>query len=178
VPDESAGESILSTPSESNALFMSRRLWAELGGYGEEFIEPGGGYANLDMWTRATTFPGALPILLLGESTFHQLHGGVATNAVVPRQVEMHAEYERIRGTSHEVPTLDLHYWGSVANRAFRERGSGERVDLDDPALWSAFRERDRAIAELEAVVDSTIWRSTAWYRRLRNGRAPGTSPS
>ena len=53
--------------------------------------------------SRAVTiieFAMVAPVMLLGEATFHQFHGGVATN--VPRAehpwARMAAEYEAIRG--------------------------------------------------------------------------------
>ena len=67
---------------ESNALFMHRALWAELGGYDEAFQEPGGGVVNPDTLVRACALPGAQLIRILGEGTFHQLHGGLSTSTL------------------------------------------------------------------------------------------------
>lgn len=39
--------------NESNALFLKREMWAELGGYDEHFVSPGGGFVNLDTYKRA-----------------------------------------------------------------------------------------------------------------------------
>lgn len=66
--------------AETNALFMFRNLWDELGGYDESFETPGGGLVNLDTYLRATEAKGSVLVNLLGEGTFHQVHGGVATN--------------------------------------------------------------------------------------------------
>lgn len=66
--------------AETNALFMSRVLWEELGGYDERFMTPGGGLVNLDTYLRATELEKSLLVKLLGEGTFHQVHGGIATN--------------------------------------------------------------------------------------------------
>jgi len=65
---------------ESNALFLPRALWGELGGYDPDFAEPGGGVANPDTFIRACGLPGAQLIRVLGEGTFHQFHGGVSTS--------------------------------------------------------------------------------------------------
>jgi hypothetical protein len=65
---------------ESNALFMSRTLWDELGGYDEQFVEPGGGAVNPDTFIRATALPDTQLIRIAGEGTFHQIHGGVSTS--------------------------------------------------------------------------------------------------
>lgn len=65
---------------ESNALFLPRALWDELGGYDPVFDEPGGGAANPDAYLRACALPGVQQIRILGEGTFHQLHGGVSTS--------------------------------------------------------------------------------------------------
>jgi hypothetical protein len=67
--------------SESNALFLGRASWEMLGGLDERFDRPGGGLVNLDTYRRALELPDAELALLLGEGTFHQMHGGMATNA-------------------------------------------------------------------------------------------------
>ena len=66
--------------NESNAFAMSRRTWDVVGGYDEGFIRPGGGLCNLEIFARFVRRPQALNILLLGEATFHQVHGGAATS--------------------------------------------------------------------------------------------------
>lgn len=67
--------------NESNAIGFHRLLWDSLGGYNEGFKRPGGGLCNLELFSRATNRPNALSILLLGEATFHQFHGGAATSS-------------------------------------------------------------------------------------------------
>lgn len=65
---------------ESNALFLPRALWDELGGYDAAFDEPGGGAVNPDTYLRACALPGVQQIRVVGEGTFHQLHGGLSTS--------------------------------------------------------------------------------------------------
>ncbi|RXF74465.1 glycosyltransferase family A protein [Hansschlegelia zhihuaiae] len=64
---------------ESNAIFMPRPLWEELGGYDEAFDSPGGGAVNPDLLIRACALPGAQLIRIVGEATFHQMHGGATS---------------------------------------------------------------------------------------------------
>ncbi|MBD0415198.1 glycosyltransferase [Oryzicola mucosus] len=66
---------------ETNALFMKRILWNELGGFDTRFRGPGGGATNVDMFLRACAAPDTQLIRILGEGTFHQFHGGVTTGA-------------------------------------------------------------------------------------------------
>ena len=87
--------------SETNAIFLPRAMWRELDGYDPAFELPGGGGANADFFKRATELPGSRSVVLLGEGTFHQLHGGVSTNAHdnFMRNYKAQArEYMRIRG--------------------------------------------------------------------------------
>jgi glycosyltransferase involved in cell wall biosynthesis len=103
--------------SESNALFLPRRLWSELGGYDERFRSPGGGLVNLDTYARACSLPESQLILLLGEGTFHQVHGGVATNALSHPFERFHEEYVQIRGKPYAAPNVVPLYLGAVNRR-------------------------------------------------------------
>ena len=100
-------------PAESNALFMRRAMWHELGGMDEAFVSPGGGLANLDLLARACELPGVRPVILLGEGTFHQVHGGVSTNSPTRRWEEYHAEYVRLRGKEYVTPAYEPTYLGT-----------------------------------------------------------------
>lgn len=65
---------------ESNCLTVRRDTFRKLGGLDERFRSAGGGLVNLDYYKRAIQYCND-SILLLGECTFHQIHGGVVTNS-------------------------------------------------------------------------------------------------
>ena len=88
---------------ETNALFLHRPLWDELGGCDEVFARPGGGLVNHDLYRRACEAPGAASVVLIGEGTFHQFHGGASTGGGASRD-ELWDEYETIRGRTFEPP--------------------------------------------------------------------------
>lgn len=100
--------------AESNALFMTPVMWAELGGYDARFASPGGGMVNLDTFARACALPASQLIILLGEGTFHQVHGGIATNALVSPGQQLQAEYRALRGAPFSPPTVDRLYFGRL----------------------------------------------------------------
>lgn len=107
--------------SESNALFLPRALWEELGGYDEGFRLPGGGAANVDIFHRATALPGVRLVVLLGEGSFHQVHGGISTNAgreAPMRLKEQAREYMRLRGRPIQRHKAERAYLGPVSNAA------------------------------------------------------------
>ncbi len=87
---------------EASCMFLRRAVWEELGDWDERFDFPGGGLLNLDTYGRAIELPGAEFVSLLGEGTFHQLHGGVATNAPLKNFLanwnDWHGQYRAIRG--------------------------------------------------------------------------------
>jgi len=105
--------------SESNCMAVTRSAWESLGGLDERFTSAGGGFVNLDFYRRACDRAEAL-VMLLGEGTFHQVHGGVATNTPWDRHpVEaFHAEYRSIRGHSFTPPTREAVQLGRVAAQA------------------------------------------------------------
>jgi glycosyltransferase involved in cell wall biosynthesis len=111
--DESSGPTWFDPVAESNSLFMWRSLWNELGGYAEGFVSPGGGLVNLDTWKRASELPETIPTLLLGEATFHQVHGGVATNGSLEKVQEFYTEYFSIYGEEFDVPMPAIRFVGT-----------------------------------------------------------------
>jgi len=59
---------------------MRLELWDLLGGFDERFDLQVAVLVNLDTYARAIELPDVKRVLLIGEGTFHQLHGGIATN--------------------------------------------------------------------------------------------------
>jgi hypothetical protein len=96
----SSGVGFLSALTESNCFALPREVWDAHGGLDDRFVMPGGGFANLDFFGRLMADPTLTPVMLLGEATFHQFHGGVATNVPVERHPGrgFADEYGRIRG--------------------------------------------------------------------------------
>jgi hypothetical protein len=101
--DESSIDGWMTPISETNTLFMRREMWDAVHGMDEAFDVPGGGLVNLDTYRRALQLDAAEPVILLGEGSFHQFHGGISTNAIRPQQLDnwdhWHAQYRRVRGT-------------------------------------------------------------------------------
>jgi hypothetical protein len=118
----SAGDGYFSAVFESNAVALTLGQFEKLGGYDERFRSRGGGLVNLDFFNRALADATADPVLLLGEATFHQFHGGVATN--VPRAQrpweEFVAEYRQLTGRPYVAPVRQPHYLGGMSNQCRR----------------------------------------------------------
>ena len=75
--------------------------------------------------------------MLLGEATFHQVHGGVATNSRQSRWKEFHDEYVGIRGRAYAPPSRQALYFGKpplslTANAAPVNGGEREASMLTD----------------------------------------------
>lgn len=100
---------------ESSCLTTTKSQFKNLGGFDENFVSPGGGLVNLDFYKRACEATTPL-VVLLGEGTFHQFHGGVATN--VPRnQYPRHIfnkEYHHLRGEYYSQPTQESILFGKL----------------------------------------------------------------
>jgi hypothetical protein len=110
-PAGSWGRGLFGPAGESSSLFCPRAIWGELGGLDERFALPGGGLVNHDLFRRACALEGVELIVLLGEGTFHQYHGGAATTRRYSWD-EMHAEYEAVTGLPHRPPANPPLYMG------------------------------------------------------------------
>jgi glycosyltransferase involved in cell wall biosynthesis len=101
-------------PSESNALFLKRSSYAEMGGMDPAFDLPGGGLLNLDFFIRCLERDSPL-VMLFGEGTFHQIHGGASTGAARDegdRFQRWAEQYRQIRGKSWHHPEKPMHFLG------------------------------------------------------------------
>jgi glycosyltransferase involved in cell wall biosynthesis len=160
--------------TESNALFLRRAAWEELGGMDVRFASTAGGLVNLDTFTRAVDASAGKVVLLLGEGTFHQIHGGFATNAVHDqrrrRMRAMYREYALIRGKSYVPPTIDPICIGTIP-----------RVGAEVLHTASRLREeRDflaRKVAHMQASyvyrLSKPIRVASEWIRSLSGNGGP-----
>jgi hypothetical protein len=149
--DESSVDGWFSLVNESNALFMAREFWDRIGGVDEIFDAPGGGLLNLDTLRRAMEIPESEIVLLLGEATFHQLHGGIATNASPEQLTERLGawlgQYAQLRGRPFEIPWKEATYLGTIPRTALPHFIGSAVHPLKpawplgrnfDPVLWTA----------------------------------------
>lgn len=106
--------------SESNAFCLLKEDYWRLDGFDERFQSKGGGLVNLDFFNRAYEYSCLEPVLLLGEATFHQFHGGVATNAPMSQHPwdMMCAEYKEIKGRDFSSAYYSPFYLGHMPDQA------------------------------------------------------------
>lgn len=126
----SSGRGLFGPMGESNSLFTTRAIWDELGGLDERFALPAGGLANHDLYRRACSLEDAELVVLLGEGTFHQYHGGAATSGRLTWD-EMHAEYQAIKNEPHRPPVNRPLYVGRVPAPMLAHLERSARLALD-----------------------------------------------
>ncbi len=162
---------------ESNCLFVSRDLFSSLGGYEEKFDLPGGGYANTDFYIRAVMHQESQPVVLLGEATFHQLHGGITTNVSI-RQLDMLRkkylqQYRLIRGRELKIPRIAAEYVGHMPSQAMLSFNMLRDREYD--MLLKEIHAKEREIqnlasicAEREALINELSHIGTGYKRAIK----------
>lgn len=128
--------------SESNAVFLARGTFEAIGGFDERFNFPGGGLLNLDFYYRAATSPNTQVVVLPGEGTFHQVHGGISTNVSQEENLRLwhdwEAQYQLLVGHKYKpaqvnpvifgrIPPQALPYLSFSANHAYKLFMAAER---------------------------------------------------
>jgi len=111
--------------SESNCISIPRHIWDDLGGYDTRFDLRGGGLVNLDFYKRALEHPCVKHVILPGEGTFHQFHGGVTTGGqdmtARDRYIESsNQQYRQLRGSEYENPRTTPIFLGEIHEQAQR----------------------------------------------------------
>lgn len=122
VPAGSSQRGFLHPINESNFFTIKRQTLLRLGGFDESFKSAGGGLVNLDMHNRMLQNPAIEPIMLLGEASFHQFHGGVSTNVPADRHplAQFKDEYQSIRGHAYVPVTRNMTYFGRICEPSRR----------------------------------------------------------
>lgn len=91
----SSGQGWFGPMWESSTLFMRRSLFESLNGYDERFDYPGGGFVNHDLYIRALGHPDTELVVLIGEGSFHQMHGGAMTGATAEEALSKSRSWHR-----------------------------------------------------------------------------------
>ena len=118
----SSGNGYFSKLTESNCVTMLRSTYQKIGGFDERFKSAGGGLVNLDFFNRIHKIDDIWPIMLLGEATFHQFHGGTATNVPMKDHPwgKMIKEYESIHGKTFVSFFRPPTFLGNVHPRCYK----------------------------------------------------------
>ncbi|HYH60783.1 MAG TPA: CmcI family methyltransferase [Solirubrobacterales bacterium] len=170
---------------ESNCIFVPRSLIEQAGGMDESFSVPGGGFVNLDFYERMIGSPGVTLVTILGEGSFHQVHGGTTTNISKPeeREAKIRAygdRYEELRGRRFLIPEQQTHYVGTLSPATRRTR----RRPMSAEAFRFAGVPEDGRSSKPSPVPEAlktefidAFWRSDAWRQSswlgTRTHRAP-----
>lgn len=110
-------------PTECSWFAMPRSTFLQLGGFDIRFQSPGGGLVNQDFLQRALAQISTSPIVILGEGSFHQMHGGIATNSKPEERIfiKFTDEYMSIHGAKFaRSPITPTFYYGDMPSEALR----------------------------------------------------------
>jgi cephalosporin hydroxylase len=174
---------------ESNCMFVSRAQLEQVGGFDENYSMAGGGFANLDLYERLGSSPDVTVVSIIGEGSFHQLHGGVSTN-----QADADERHSRIygyrehfadlRGRRHRGPGKPIHYVGRIASPQAR-RTRARRLTMDIFGQAAPTAEPDGLPTspvpipeDLRSSFIDAVWRSLAWKRTTWLGRHIESAPT
>ena len=172
---------------ESNCLFVPRSVLEQVGAFDESFAMPGGGFSNLEIYERLAGGPDITEATILGEGSFHQVHGGTTTNVPSPEarrdRIGGYAEhYAEIRGKGFRGPNKRVHYVGTMTADAVRSRSrrrtapafftKGMAGDPDGRPAEAVPMPEDIARSYTEAYWHNLGWKKTSWLGR-RVARPP-----
>lgn len=174
---------------ESNCLFVPRSILRQVGGFDEGFSTPGGGFANLDLYERVGAHPDTHLVTILGEGSFHQVHGGTTTNQADStfrrsRIATYAGEYSDLRGRPYSGPEKEIHFVGAFRNESSKRTRARRLTPTAfevDPALEGEGGPTGKAKPMPEDLRDAFVnayWRTNGWRGTRWRGRnvlnAPG----
>ena len=158
---------------ESNCLFVPRTVLEQIGGMDESFAVPGGGYANLEFYERIGRQPDLTVVSILGEGSFHQVHGGTTTNitdieARNDRLVDYRDDYIERKGKPYTGHRKPIHYVGAMTQpaRRTRSRRIHSEAFIDDTGEANAAWHPTTAVPmpdEVKLDYTERYWHSLDW---------------
>ena len=172
------------------------RQLEQVGGFDESFSMPGGGYANLELYERLGSAPDVTVSTIIGEGSFHQVHGGTTTNQADRGRAPgpglrlqpalRRAARPAVLGSGQADPLRRPD--AATVRRAARSRAActaaafadGAAPPVDGPPEQPLPMPDELRTAFIEAVWHSMPWSHTTWLgRRDRDGpdrppRVPG----
>lgn len=173
---------------ESNCLFLSREQLSQVGAFDESFVVAGGGFANLELFERIGASPDVTLATILGEGSFHQVHGGTTTNQTDVeernRRVATYGEeYADLKGKLHRAPAKKMHYVGGMTVNAVRTRP--RRMTSAEIFQTPVVHGVDGRPSTPEPIPDElrehytqSFWRSLAWRDAKWRGQRIYKSPT
>lgn len=103
---------------ECNCLFAPADVLAAIGGADERFDLAGGGALNLWLWHRLAHWPDLRCVVLPGEGSVHQVHGGVTTSfdaeGYRARTEAFLAQLNAVLGEPFKAPDVPVSYLGAM----------------------------------------------------------------
>jgi cephalosporin hydroxylase len=172
---------------ESNCMFVSRAQLEQVGGFEERFTVPGGGYANLELYERLGSSPDVTVCSIIGEGSFHQVHGGTTTNEAEAGQRRARVfgyagEYAQLRGRAFKGPGKPIHFVGRIASGAARRtkpRRLSTRVFADAAEAVDGRPERSTPVPDdLRWAFTEAVWRNLPWRHTSWLGEPTRTPPT
>lgn len=174
---------------ESNCLVVPRRLLEQVGGFDEGFDSAGGGFANLDIYERLGASPDTTLVTVLGEGSFHQIHGGTTTNQSDPTERRARVftygqRYAELRGRPYSGPEKRIHYVGAFHGDGSR-RTRARRMTADSFDVDAGLEGIDGPMGRPIPVPDdlrngfvAAYWRSRGWRRTEWLGHQAHNAPT
>ncbi len=105
---------------ESNCLFVRKDSYHRVGRCDERFDMPGGGILLPDLFKELSRLENVEIVQLIGEASFHQIHGGTSTNISKEQQKlkwESYLDqYKEIRGEPYKVTSKPIRFYGHMPN--------------------------------------------------------------
>jgi cephalosporin hydroxylase len=170
---------------ESNCIFVPRALLEQVGGMDESFSTPGGGFVNLDFFERIVGTPNVTLVTMLGEGSFHQVHGGTTTNNAEPNELirSYDDQYEELRGRRFQVPPQRAHYIGSLPPGARRSkpRRMTSFQHFRSAHVEASDTRPSRPISvpqDLKTEFIDAFWRSGEWHQATWLGKSTHRAPT
>ena len=172
---------------ESNCMFVGRAQLEQVGGFDERFSMPGGGYANLELYERLGSSSDVTVCSIIGEGSFHQVHGGTTTNQAEAEERRTRVfgyaqHYAELRGRAFRGPGKPIHFVGRITSGAARRtkpRRLSTRVFADAAEAVDGCPDVPTPVPDdLRWAFTEAVWRNLPWRHTTWLGEPVHTAPT